>query len=113
MSKISSGEAVAGSASPSRLPVEAGTKRRPRVPPAVDGIQSNTCRNSACSNFGVEPLVHLPQGRQKKGEEVKDAYVVIGHNKIKGQSRLRCKKCGEHISLKSNFGIKEELDRIG
>lgn len=113
MPKIFSGGAGAGSASPSLLPVEAGTKRRPRVPPAADGIQSNTCRNAACTNFGVEPLAHLPQGRQKKGEEITDAYLVVGHNKIKGQSRLRCRKCGEHISLKSNLGIKEELDRIG
>jgi transposase-like protein len=99
------------SSAPPRLPVKAPAKPRSSIPPPFEGIQSNTCRNAACSNFGIEPVVD--PSRRGKGKRVGDGYAIVGHNKIRGQARLRCRKCGEHASLKSNLGIKEELDRIG
>lgn len=82
MPQKSSGPGDDGSAPPSRLPVKASQKPRPRVPPAVDGIQSNACRNASCSNFGVEPLAYVTRGAAKKDARVRDDYIVVGHNKL-------------------------------
>jgi hypothetical protein len=85
--KKSSGHGDDGSAPQSQLPVKVSQQRQPRVPPAVDGIQSNTCRNAGCPNFGIEPLASVTQGGAKKGARVRDDYRIVGHNKLKGQSR--------------------------
>lgn len=82
-----------------------------RVPAPIDGIQANSCRNVGCPNFGVPPRIEAGSGR-KRGDEEADGYVLIGHAKRAGQRKLRCKHCGEVLSLKSNLGIKEEIDRI-
>ena len=110
-----------GSPSTALVPVDASqppakttrpyTKRNaggPRVPPGVDGIQSNFCRNIACDNFGIEPAAIGSRGPRKKGT-LRDGYRLGGTG---GKGRLVCTKCGQHSSLKSNAGIKEELDRI-
>jgi len=84
----------------------------PRVPPADGDIQSNFCRNINCENFGIPPLAKVSRGRAKKGEKrVADGYRLIGNKNTGGQSLL-CTKCGQSSSLKSNLGIREELDRI-
>ena len=76
----------------------------PRVPPEVGGVQSNFCRNINCDNFGVPPLASLAKG-------LSDGYRLVSKGKGSGQ-RLKCMKCGQHSSLKSNAGIVEELARI-
>ena len=66
-----------------------------------------------CKNFSAPPLPRVSRGRVKKGEKrVSDGYQINSHSKIKGRKRLFCTECGQAIALKSNLGIKEELDRI-
>lgn len=82
----------------------------PRVPPADGDIQSNFCRNINCENFGVSPQDKVSSGRTKAGQvRVQDGYRMSTNGK---RTRLTCAKCGQHSSVKSNAGIKEELDRI-
>lgn len=97
-----------GSANP--LPMLVFDPNRSRVPLAVDGVQVNTCRNVGCPNFGIPPRILVGSGR-KRGDEI-DTYILVGHAKRPGQRKLRCKHCGEVLSMKSNLGIKEEIDRI-
>lgn len=82
----------------------------PRIPPEVDGIQTNFCKNPLCINFG-RPASELPQprGRRKKGTSV-DKYIVVASGK--DLPMLRCKNCGESFTMKSNQGIAEELKRL-
>ena len=80
----------------------------PRVPPGNGGIQSNFCRNINCANFGVEPLPKVPRGPSKTGG---DGYRLHTGGR-QSRTKLLCTKCGQSSSLKSNAGIREELDRI-
>lgn len=113
MSKKSSGGelSIPGSPPPTvpgkGVPAKRGRMRRdlPRIPPAADGIQSNHCRNVACSNFGVEPMGEL-------GRHNHDGYRIVSHPEVPGWRRLRCMKCGEYSYLKSNEGIREEIERL-
>jgi len=83
----------------------------PRVPPADGDIQSNFCRNINCENFGIPPLAKITRGRTMKGEKrIADGYRIIGNNQ--GGQTLLCAKCSQSSSLKSNTGIREELNRI-
>jgi len=87
------------------------TKRnpdRPRVPPADGGIQSNCCRNINCDNFGVEPQPKVLRGVSKTGG---DGYRLVTGGRI-SRTKLLCTKCGQQSSIKSNAGIREELERI-
>ena len=89
------------------------TKRNPggpRVPPADGDIQSNFCRNINCENFGVAPAATVPKGRPKKGQAAGgDGYRIAASGRF---SKVICLKCGQIFSMKSNTGIREELDRI-
>lgn len=81
------------------------------MPPADGDIQSNFCRNINCENFGVPPLDVVARGRPKKGQkQASDGYRLIGNNH--GGQTLLCTKCGQTSSLKSNSGIREEMNRI-
>lgn len=88
--------------------------RRPRVPPAIDGIQVNACRSVLCDNFGVSPLPFVTHGSVKKGaERIQDSYRISGGGRLgPGRKRLYCTKCGSHSYLKSNLAVGEELARI-
>ena len=83
----------------------------PRIPEEVGGIQVNFCKNPMCSNFGRPAnMLIQPRGRPGQKPATSDTYVVIGTSKA--VPILKCKKCGECPTIKSNLGIFEELARI-
>jgi hypothetical protein len=96
-----------------RVYKRASLKEDTRVRPPVEGIQVNTCRNAACVNFGVEPLLKVKKGLPGKDDppEARDLYRVTTSGSGRGLT-LQCMKCGGRNALKSNLAIKEELDRI-
>lgn len=78
-----------------------------RIPVEHNGIQHNFCKNPKCINFGVPAL-------QTKAKGI-NTYALTGLNQGGGTLNiplLRCNSCGEHIPMKSNVGIYEELERI-
>jgi hypothetical protein len=83
----------------------------PRVPPEVEGVQANFCRNVNCENFGVPPAAKVARGRPKGGEQVSDGYQLDAGKKLKGK-KVVCTKCGQRFSIKSNLAIVEELHRL-
>lgn len=85
----------------------------PRIPPAIDGLQLNTCRNPHCSNFGIPPKDHVPRGRQLA--EARDTYVLQSNKKRPNQQpkqSISCLLCGEQFRMIGNVGVREELDRF-
>lgn len=75
----------------------------PRIPPASGGIQYNSCKNPKCANFGVP-------APEKATKGVMGPYALSSAGK--GYPLLRCNLCGEAPPLKSNVGIREEIERI-
>lgn len=77
----------------------------PRIPPPSGTVQVNFCKNPSCSHFGL-PASEIKQlrGRSKK---TTDRYKLTGTPPM-----LNCLSCGEHIPVKSNEGIAEELARL-
>lgn len=80
--------------------------RPARVPPAVDGLQVNFCRNVTCANFGVPP----GQGRHSRKNTEEPPYKMSGG----GVSALVavCGLCDESFPPKSNSAVIEEVDRL-
>lgn len=127
MPEISTGsESPSSPQQPQQLPVPAATHRTrtnrpsagtarsglPRIPPEVDGIQVNFCKNVACSNFGVVPKMTSKRGRNSGGH---DTYLLEGgggSSRGTPRLRLRCKVCGDSPPLKSNLAIAEEVRRL-
>lgn len=76
-----------------------------RIPPEVNGIQYNFCKNPKCDNFGVPDKLEAKRGEYK--------YTLTGLNKGAGNiPLLKCGCCNETLPLKSNYGISEELERL-
>lgn len=79
------------------------------MPPAAAGIQVNFCRNATCPNFGVVP--GDGDRRNKAATVDQPAYAMIG-----GAGSLApvavCGICQESFPLKSNVGVREELERL-
>lgn len=73
-----------------------------RVPPEVNGIQYNFCKNPKCSNFGI------PAPEEGKAG-VLGPYAITGSGTTRS---MRCNACGEHFSQKSNQAIYEEFLRL-
>lgn len=46
------------------------------------------------------------------GRHGHDGYRIVAHSKVAGWRRRLCTKCGQSSSLKSNEGIRDELERI-
>ena len=65
----------------------------PRIPPAIDGVQVNFCKNPS-------DAAKWTRGDRYKRSGDKDG------------SSLVCLKCGETIPFKSNHGVAEELRRM-
>jgi transposase-like protein len=90
------------------------------VPDAVDGIQINFCKNPSCANFGMPAEgVRSPGGRPKKNTVAPPPKIPAKPLRYKpagisgsGALFIQCQSCGECPPIKSNQGIKEELDRI-
>ncbi len=79
-----------------------------RIPPEADGIQINFCKNPNCSNFGVPASQTSTRGSAARKQP--NAYAVVAAGA--GVPMLRCNSCGEHMPMKSNQGIAEELARM-
>lgn len=81
------------------------TDTLPRIPVEVNGIQYNFCKNPKCFQFG------LPASQDKFHGN--NTYILTGLGQ--GGTNvplLRCNGCGEHLPMKSNQGIGEELARL-
>ncbi|MBK4723581.1 hypothetical protein JJL56_32595 [Azospirillum sp. YIM DDC1] len=76
------------------------------VPPPVEGIQVNFCRNPDCTNFHVPaPLQRAPRGQGKSAP-----YQTVGHKP--GRPKLVCNACGEGTAIKSNLAVWQEFQRV-
>jgi hypothetical protein len=84
----------------------------PRIPLEHGGIQVNHCRTPGCLNFGKPALTEdVSLGRPRSdGSGIKDVYKVVGGGK--GVPAIDCDGCKVKVLLKSNRGIREEVDRI-
>jgi hypothetical protein len=84
----------------------------PRVPEEFDAIQVNHCRTPGCVNFGTAALTQaVAHGRARAdGSSVKDRYKLDSTGK--GAPAIQCRDCGIKSVLKSNVGIREEIDRV-
>ena len=113
MRKKSSGEAPEPQASEpipfsdfiDALPASVFKVPKERIPAKSDGIQVNFCKNPACSNFGVPASQTATRGAAARRSP--NAYTVVASGAA--LPMLRCNSCGEHLPMKSNAGIAEEL----
>ena len=83
-------------------------KARLRVPPPVNDIQVNTCRNPGCENFDRLPLQKVSRGPYG----AKDGYRVTSGWAPSITRMLYCTSCSESFTLKSNQAIVEEIARL-
>lgn len=106
-------EEISG-ATPTPLPTSAAPL--PRIPPGIDDIQVNFCKNPACANYGVPPGLKRGAHRSKAGPSVKGTeYRLVGTVRpgaIDAGASMQCLLCKEKLPLKSNLGIAEEVERI-
>lgn len=81
-------------------------EKLPRIPFEVNGIQYNFCKNPKCAQFGV------PASQEKLHGG--NTYNLTGMSYGNGSNvpLLRCNCCQEHLPMKSNQGISEEIDRL-
>ena len=87
-----------------------------RIPPAVEGIQVNFCKNPECYNFGI-PAEENIKGKTlpvldkaETGSRHKDNYSIDGRGN--NTPTLKCHACGQKPPIKSNKAIHEELQRM-
>ena len=72
-------------------------------------IQVNHCRNPGCENYGAPPRT-MPG---KKGRSPnRDPHYRVGTTAQGRVPSLHCKACEESLSIKSNRGIAEEIERL-
>lgn len=70
----------------------------------------NFCKNPRCPNFGVPASGAKFSRRAKSGATAGKDYRLAASGA--GLPVLKCLLCGEHLPLKSNQGIAEELFRL-
>lgn len=90
------------------LATPAAKPSKPRIPPAVDGIQYNCCKNPKCPNFGIPAEEQVSRGRTK--DQNNNRYTISGTGNK--NSSLRCNSCGQYPPIKSNLGIQQEIERL-
>lgn len=73
-------------------------------------VQVNFCKNPACANFGVPASLKKHARRSSAGAATGSEYTISGAGA--GLPLLKCRLCGEHLPMKSNQGIVEEIDRL-
>lgn len=84
--------------------------KKPRVPLQAGGIQVNFCKQPSCENFG-RPAATTSQSRGRRVKtETRDSYKKFSSGR--GVPHLQCLRCGKSLPIKSNQGIREELERI-
>ncbi|MCQ1056555.1 hypothetical protein LRP52_00555 [Photobacterium sp. ZSDE20] len=85
-----------------------------RLPLPHDGVQVNFCKNPACKNFAEPPLFSNRFDNEglplPAGSRTDPLYKKSGASN--GECSLHCKECDGYSAIKSNEGVKEELDRI-
>lgn len=101
----------------SKNPADSATRqagKQLRIPVAVEGIQVNFCKNPRCLNFGVPANPEAQKKGRPKGGKSSDGYMISGGGSKPGQSVpvLKCKRCGEHPTIKSNLAITQEVARF-
>lgn len=79
-----------------------------RIPVESSGLQVNFCKNPTCPNFG-KPASVEPQSRGPYAAFRQDTYTVTGSGR---DFRINCERCGDSPPLKSNLGIREEIERL-
>lgn len=77
-----------------------------RIPLEENGIQVNFCKNPSCTNFGIPASQTLLRGILGQA----NPYTVVAAGA--GYPHLRCNACREHIPIKSNLGVVEEIQRL-
>ena len=84
----------------------------PKIPPGIDGIQVNFCKNPTCAPPGLKKGVHRSKATASAtGTE----YRLVGKSRSGGISTvsgLLCLLCQESLPLKSNLGVAQEVARL-
>src|SRR2546425_1868432 len=87
-----------------------------KIPPEIDGIQVNFCKNPTCANYGVPPGLKKGAHRSKAASSATGTeYRLVGKTREGGGptvSGLVCLLCKESLPLKSNLGVAEEVARL-
>jgi len=88
----------------------------PKIPPEIDGIQVNFCKNPTCANYGIPPGLKKGVHRSKATASATGTeYRLVGKSRSGGiatVSGLLCLLCKESLPLKSNLGVAEEVARL-
>ncbi|MCX5734576.1 MAG: hypothetical protein NTW68_09655 [candidate division NC10 bacterium] len=82
----------------------------PRIPPPVDGIQVNFCKNPGCPNYGVPALPRVAYTRLT-ADPFHDHY-EMDWGKLPSVPLLHCQLCREEPPIKSNQAVAEERARL-
>ena len=109
-SKISPGTTFPATPQGGSLATPVSTK----IPPEIDGIQVNFCKNPACPNYGVPASLKKYAHRSKAPTLLPGTeYTLTGKARGAGNiPSLKCQLCGEQPPIKSNLGIAEEIERL-
>lgn len=86
-----------------------------KIPPEIDDIQVNFCKNPSCANYGVPPGLKKGAHRSKAAASATGTeYRLVGKTRPGSIniSSLVCLLCKETLPLKSNLGVAEEVARL-
>lgn len=87
-----------------------------KIPPEIDDVQVNFCKNPFCANFGIPPSLKKGVHRSKAAASTPGTEYRLAAKSPSGskniKTTLRCLLCGESFPLKSNLGIAEEIARL-
>jgi len=100
---------------PEFIPGSVSTPVNSAIPPEIDGIQVNFCKNPTCANYGVAADFKKFSRRSKLTSLLPGTeYTLSGKSRGAGNvPQLKCLLCGETPPIKSNLGIAEEVERMG
>jgi transposase-like protein len=86
---------------------KSSSNRLPRFPLPCEGLQVNFCKQPACQNFGVLPII--PDSKVSAARNI-DLYRKV--SVAKNEPSIQCKVCNFVPGLKSNVGIISEYKRV-
>lgn len=87
----------------------------PKIPPEIDGVQVNFCKNPSCANYGVPPGLKKGAHRSKAAASTPGTeYRLTAKSRggVGSTTSMQCLLCCESFPLKSNLGIAEEIARL-